>query len=50
MGTKVQTLAQAAGVECPNSTSEMSKDEPYTKCEHHQKCIIQLNKFMGWPG
>jgi len=50
MGTKISTLAQAAGVECPKVSDDMSKDKPCTKCEHNQKCLSQLNKFMGWPG
>ena len=50
MGTKVGTLAQAAGVDCPKVSGKVKLLIPCNECEHHQKCLSQLNKFMGWPG
>jgi len=50
MGTKVQTVAQAAGVTCPKDTGEMDRNEPCSKCEHYHKCLGQISRVLGLPG
>ena len=48
MGTKVRTLYQEAGVECPKEKGEMDESEPCSKCGNYVKCMAALNRvFWG---
>jgi len=44
MGTKVQTPAQAAGVECLKKTGEMDESESCKECRYWSRC---LSAIMG---
>lgn len=49
MGTKVSTLSEYVGVECPKKTGKMMDESKSCKeCEKYEKCLTGLNKFMGW--
>ena len=48
MGTKVRTLYQEAGVECPKEKGEMDESRPCSECVNYVKCMAALNRvFYG---
>ena len=47
MGTKVSTLSEHVGVECPKETGKMDENKSCKECGNYEKCLTGLNKFMG---
>lgn len=46
-GTTIQTVPQAAGVECPKRMGDMPWDADCRKCGHFDACMAAVKRELG---